>query len=538
MEHTRESSFVKGAAILGLAAFISKVLGAVYRVPYQNITGDEGMYIYQQVYPLYSVLVLLATAGFPIAISKIVSQKLAQGDHIGAEHVYRVSTYLLFFMGCMFFFFLFFGAETIAGWMGNRKMLTLPIQAVSFALLLVPVMASFRGFFQGYQEMMPSALSQIIEQMVRVLTILCLSWYCIESGYGIVYAGAGATFGAVTGAVCALMILLVYRRKHREKWPMSDRQKSDQNTYYLLKQLVIIAVPICLGSLTIPVYALIDSFSVANLLAAQWPIEQAISLKGVYDRGQPLLQFASFFSTALSLSIVPAIAQAQAKQNTPQLLRLTGLALRFTFFLGVPASLGLAIIAEPTNIMLFEDRAGSESLAILSLGTIFLTMSVTITSILQGIGRVYLPALYLLIGIAIKIIGNLMLVPLLDIRGASIASVLAYLVHAAFSFYSLYRFRLIRLRGGIGLIQRYLPVIGGMVLCTWIVMYLLQVAVSNLNSLRLEMTIVALGSVFAGVCSYAALLFRSALLTKNDLQLVPKLEKKVYPLLRKWKILR
>ena len=537
MEQTRESSFIKGAAILGFAALISKVLGAIYRVPYQNITGDEGMYVFQQVYPLYSVLVILSTAGFPIAISKMISQKLAKDDYVGAEQIYRISSYILFLMGVSLFFFLFFGASTIAEWMGNRKMLTLPIQSVSFALLLVPVMASLRGLFQGYQYMVPSALSQIAEQMIRVMTILCLSWYCIESGLGIVYAGAGATFGAFTGAVGGLIILIVYRRKHRQKWTITKQPKRKQRTYDIFKQLLVIAFPICLGSLTIPLYALIDSFSVANLLATKFSLNEAIKLKGVYDRGQPLLQFASFFTTALSLSIVPAIAQAQVKKDLEQLLRLIGLALRFTFFLGVPASLGLAMVAEPTNVMLFEDGAGSDALAILSLGTIFLTMSVTIASVLQGVGSVYLPTFYLCIGIAVKMVGNLVLIPLFDIRGAAIASVVAYFVHACLSFYSLFRFQLIQLRGGVTFMRRYLVVIGGMVVCVFLVMQILQITFAPLNSLRIEMAIVALGSVLAGVLSYGVLLLRSGLLTREDFRLVPKLEEKLVPLLRKWKIL-
>ena len=120
-------SFVKGAAILGAAAFISKLLGVFYRIPYQNMTGDEGLYIYQQVYPLYSTLLVLATAGFPIAVSKLVSERLALGDTYGAKRVFRLSSTVLTATGVFFFCILFFGAEIIAEWMGNPDMLTLPI---------------------------------------------------------------------------------------------------------------------------------------------------------------------------------------------------------------------------------------------------------------------------------------------------------------------------------------------------------------------------------------------------------------------------
>src|SRR5690625_5295990 len=141
-------SFVKGAALLGAAAFISKLLGLFSRIPYQNMTGDEGLFIYQQVYPLYTTLLVLATAGFPIAVSKLVSEHLALGDTIGAKRVYHVSAVVLSITGFIFFCFLFFGAHQIALWMGNPEKLTLPIQSVSFALLIVPMMSVMRGYIQ------------------------------------------------------------------------------------------------------------------------------------------------------------------------------------------------------------------------------------------------------------------------------------------------------------------------------------------------------------------------------------------------------
>lgn len=142
-----KQSFMKGAAILAVAAFITKLLGAIYKIPYQNITGNEGMFVYQQVYPLYSTLLTVATAGFPIAVSKLVSERLAWGDEEGAQRIFRVTSVILSLSGLVMFFLLYGGAPVVAGWMGSRELLTLPIQAVSTALLVVPIMSVIRGYF-------------------------------------------------------------------------------------------------------------------------------------------------------------------------------------------------------------------------------------------------------------------------------------------------------------------------------------------------------------------------------------------------------
>lgn len=535
MENTKDT-FIKGAALLTLATFISKVLGAVYRVPYQNITGDVGMYIFQQVYPLYSVLMILATTGFPMAISKVVSDQVAKGNQRMVYQIYRISTYLLFGFGGIMFFLLFFGADTIAKWMGNEKMLTLPIQAVSFALLVIPLTAIFRGLFQGYQQMEPTAISQVSEQMIRVATIIFSAWYCMEFGLGVIYAGAGATFGAVTGAIAGFVVLLYFRKKLRMNWALLSEGKSVQRRK-VIKQLCVIAFPICLGSLTLPLYSLIDSFTVANLLMniSHFTFQEAILLKGVYDRGQPLIQFAAFFSTALSLSLVPAIAAKKIQRNTQQIRQLVSISLRLTCMLGIPASIGLALIMEPTNIMLFQNEDGSVALSLLALGAFFLTVSITASGILQGMGRIYLPTIYLLIGIGIKIIGNFLLIPWMEIRGAAIASVLAYGVHACLTLYALKR--MVSFSICFESIKKYVYVLAGMIIVTLSTMYVLEWMVSGFP-LRMGMAIVALGATFAGGLSYSFLLFRLALISREDLAVVPKLQKKVLPILEKWKFVK
>jgi len=540
-------SFVKGAAILGAAAFISKLLGVFYRIPYQNMTGDEGLYIYQQVYPLYSTLLVLATAGFPIAVSKLVSERLALGDTYGAKRVFRLSSTVLTATGVFFFCILFFGAEIIAEWMGNPDMLTLPIKSVSFALLIVPTMSVMRGYFQGHQNMVPTAVSQVTEQFVRVFTIIVAAYWVMSVGMDLVDAGAGAVFGAVTGALAAFVTLLFYwRRSQSMQRELAATATVDRAAYEresnatVVKRILYYAIPICFGSLVLPLLGLVDSFTVANLLERIQGLNslEAAALKGVYDRGQPLIQFSAFFATALSLAIVPAVSEALAKGQHALVALRAEIALRITFLFGLPASVGLAVIAEPTNILLYENGRGSFALAVLAFTTVFSTLGVTSSGILQGLGLVLLPARNLFVGVLVKLLFNLVLIGPLGIVGAAIATVAAYTVSTALNLWAIVR----RIKPNIYWREFLLkPMLAALLMAASVfaVMAGVRFALEGaLGSLRLAMLVTVITSVATGVVVYTLLLFRSGAISREDLQSVPRLNRKLSPWLEKFRLLK
>lgn len=540
-------SFVKGAAILGAAAFISKLLGVFYRIPYQNMTGDEGLYIYQQVYPLYSTLLVLATAGFPIAVSKLVSERLALGDTYGAKRVFRLSSTVLTATGVFFFCVLFFGAETIAAWMGNPEMLTLPIKSVSFALLIVPTMSVMRGYFQGHQNMVPTAVSQVTEQFVRVFTIIVAAYWVMSRGMDLVYAGAGAVFGAVTGALAAFVTLLFYwRRNQNMQRELAATATVDRAAYEresnatVVKRILYYAIPICFGSLVLPLLGLVDSFTVANLLERIQGLNslEAAALKGVYDRGQPLIQFSAFFATALSLAIVPAVSEALAKGQHALVALRAEIALRITFLFGLPASVGLAVIAEPTNILLYENGRGSLALAVLAFTTVFSTLGVTSSGILQGLGLVLLPARNLFVGVLVKLLFNLVLIGPLGIVGAAIATVAAYTVSTALNLWAIGR----QIKPNICWREFLLkPMLAAILMAASVfaVMAGVRFALEGaLGSLRLAMLVTVITSVATGVVAYTLILFRSGAISREDLQSVPRLNRKLSPWLEKFRLLK
>lgn len=519
--------FVKGAAILGVAGLVSKLLGAVYRIPYQNIAGDIGLYVYMQVYPLYTTLLILATAGFPIAISKIVSERVAVGDAIGARRAFRVASLALIVLGLFFFLLLYAGAPLVAAFMGDGH-LTTPLRAVAWSLPLVPMAAILRGYFQGHQNMMPTGVSQVVEQLIRVIFILLTAFWAMSQYQDAYLAGTGAVFAAFPGGAAAVLVLLWYWRKDKQGRQLVAEQGQSQGVAawtnrQILRSLLFYALPICMGALVLPLIPLVDSITVVNML--QWsgmPEDLAKLAKGAFDRGQPLIQFGTFFATSLSLALVPAISEAVAQRQHQMIASRSEVAIRLTFLLGLPASFGLALLAEPINVMLYGDTNGTEALAVQSFTIVFATLSISSAGILQGLGRVMRPARNLFIGVVVKLILNLVLVPIWGITGGAMSTVLAYLVAMGLNVLAVKKYT----GAAIGIRQTVLKPLISVLIMSVVVIVVEWGASSLLGSAavpqRLFHTVVGLLAVGCGALVYLLALLRTGGLTRTDIQFLPK----------------
>jgi len=522
--------FVKGAAILGVAGLVSKLLGAVYRIPYQNIAGDIGLYVYMQVYPLYSTLLILATAGFPIAISKIVSERLAVGDAPGARKAFRVASISLLVLGLFFFFLLYAGAPLVSRFMGDEH-LTQPLRAVAWSLPLVPMVSILRGYFQGQQNMMPTGVSQVIEQLVRVIFILAAAFWAMMVYHDEYLAGTGAVFAAFPGALAAIVVLLVYWRRNNRS-PIASGITAGQplaetwSNRDVLRSLLYYALPICLGALVLPLIPLVDSLTVVNLLQWSGVHEDAAKLvKGAFDRGQPLIQFGTFFATSLSLALVPAISEAVAQGQHQLIANRTEVALRLTFLLGLPASFGLALLAEPINVMLYGDANGTEALAIQAFTILFATLGIATSGILQGLGRVTLPARNLFIGVLVKLVLNVALVPFWGISGAALATVMAYLAAMLCNMAAIRKYTgaLFGLRQIVGKPLLSVVIMAVVVLAAeWLSTLILH---EIIKTGRLLNTLVGLTAVGAGGVTYLLALLKTGGLTRADIRFLPRGER-------------
>lgn len=437
---SKDNSFIKSAAILGAAGIIVKILGAIYRIPIGNIIKTEGLGYYQTAYPFYVLLLTVSTSGFPVAIAKLVSENRAVGDHKSAFKVFRVALAGLFIAGILTSLFVFFNAEDIVTASGNINAYYALIALVP-ALFFVPIMSAFRGLFQGRNNMVPTALSQISEQFFRVASGLLLTYLLLDRGIPI--AAGGASFGGSIGAfIGTVVIYIIYITKKREIKEEIEDSKIDRKypISNIVKDLLIIAIPITIGSAIAPIMDTIDTRLVQRRLQYIGYSEAVANsmfgeLKGL---AQTLINLPQVFSIAIAMSLVPIIASANAKKQKKEVSNIIGSGIRITLLIGLPCAFGLFVLAKPIIGLLFYKNTAEtikntgEILQYLSFGVIFLTLVQALTAMLQGLGKPIIPVINLFIGAIFKVVltYTLTAMPSINIKGAAISTVVAYGVAA------------------------------------------------------------------------------------------------------------
>lgn len=526
----QSSTVVKGALSLTIAALITKVLSAVYRVPFQNIVGDIGYYIYQQVYPIYALALVLATYGFPVVLSKLYMERKSSGDKVAIKRLLVVSGGFIYIICLIAFLLLFFGAEMLASMMGDQD-LGILIKVVAAVFLLIPFTSVLRGYFQGSGNMVPTAYSQVSEQLIRVGTILTASVLLIKGGYDLYKVGAGAVFGSVTGGLAGLLILLAFvwyqrLKKTSSRIPLSDLVDF-HDTKMIIKALVLQGFAICISNMLLIFMQLADSLNLYSLLLGTGLSgDDAKSWKGVYDRGQPLIQLGAVVATSMSLSLVPLITNAKMKKDKTLLHGTIRLSLQVSLVIGLGAAAGLMAIMEPTNIMLFENSKGSEVLKVLALLILPTSLILTIIAVLQGLGHTLFPAAVVLGGFAVKYGLNVWLVPDYGTMGAALAS------NAALWFILIILYIKLRLTHKQPILSGKFVV--GSIVAVLVMFVALQVFLYMTSFVmpsaerRIPAGIQALSAVAAGGIAYLFAIIRGGLFTVEEVTMLPFGSKLLY----------
>lgn len=518
------SDLFKGAFILTVAALITKILSAVYRIPFQNIVGDVGFYIYQQIYPFYGMAVVLATTGFPVVISKLYAEVAERGNPEEGKHLLLTSFLFLQLVGLIGFLILFFGAEQIAVWMHDPH-LSVILKVVSFVFLLFPVISVLRGYFQGERNMIPTAVSQVGEQSIRVLTILLLALIFTKKGYSLYLVGGGAMFGSITGSLVSALILFRFFRS-RTEWvgvrskPILKNLRT--NSGWIVKALIFQGFAICISGMLMIFLQMADSLSLySTLVSSGVEKEAAKTLKGVYDRGQPLIQLGIVAATSMSLSLVPLITSERLKKKREFLHHKIKLSMQISLVLGIGASAGLWAIIRPTNTMLFENQSGSDVLSVLSFVIIFSSVISTIAAIMQGLGKTVYPAMVMLISLPVKFALNLLLIPPLGTMGAAVSTVVTL---AAISFLLLVKFKHTHPFSLVNWKFWRTILAASVAMAGFLKLYILLTAglIDNLFvSTRLGAAFQSLTAVLMGGILFLAIVIRGKVFSEEDLSLFP-----------------
>ena len=513
---------MKGATILVIAGIVSKIFGAIFRIPLTNMIGAEGQAYYSAAYAVYNLLFVIATAGFPVAISRMVSSRIAEGDFINAHKSYKLAMKVSWALGIISFLVMFFGAGAIARAYKNPGAEE-SMKAVAVALLFTPLVASMRGYYQGRQDMKPTGITEVIEQMVRVAAGLSLAYMFYRTS--LERAAAGATFGASAGIIAALLAMgVIYMRDRNTRGKLFEgsivREESDKKR---LKELLAFLIPITIGSSVMPIMFNIDAgIIVRRLLATGWDPEMAEKLYGLMGGYcDPIINLPNIFIDAICISLMPAVTTAFTLKIKSDLDDHIKTGLKTMMIITYPCAIGLIVLAKPILTMLYykqykEAVMAVPALQILALSIITLAIMRTFSTSLQGIGKMMLPVWNLFIGAIVKAIVSYILlgIPAVNINGAALGSVMAYVTAGALNYRALKKYTDVSLDMKSIFIR---PLIAALIMgASAVISYKLLFMITSSNAISTLISIIIAAAV------YFVSAFRTGAVTKDEIELIPK----------------
>lgn len=445
--NTNNSKFLKGTMILTISSIIVKVIGSLNWIILSRVLGGEGIGLYQMGFPIYLMAITVSSAGVPVAISIITSEKLANKDYRGAKRVFNVSLRLLLISGLLFSSALFFGADFLI----NQHIIRdsrayYSIIALAPAVFFVTFLASFRGYLQGWQIMTPTATSEVVEQLVRVITMLVFADLFMP--YGLAYAAGGASMGAGAGAFCALLVLMWFYRRLKKRLHAEIEAQDDsipqESAGHIIKRLLKLALPVSLTSLMLPIGANLDLLIVPQRLeVAGFDVRHATELFG-YLTGMavPLVNLATIFTAAMTISLVPSISESRALEQFAAIRDKIRLAFRVAMIITFPCFMGLFFLAEKVAALIYNAPGAAGAIQTMSVGILFLGMHQISTGILQGLGKTAIPVLNMILACLVKVVMSwwLTAIPYLGIKGASMATVADFAVAAIINMGFIYKY--------------------------------------------------------------------------------------------------
>lgn len=554
-----KKSFIKGAAILGAAGLIVKIIGAFYRIPLTNILqrgGYDGMVYYATAYPYYSWLLVISSAGFPTAISKLVSERVAVGDKKGATAVFKTAFRLLCIIGVITTALLFLGSGLIAK-LADVPAANLSLMALAPSLFFVSIMCAYRGYLQGMQMMTGTALSQITEQVGKLIASYTLAILFVKLYPGRPELWAmGTLIGISISEVLGLIVIwLIYKKSRRQlpSYKLEDMVISKKTFRNVGLSLLTIAVPITLGASIMPITGIADTIFIKRLLQAGY-LARGFSnevVSGMAETGfvslrsyvTPLINMPAVLTLALSMSLVPAIAPMRAARDRRGIRKVGTTGLKLAMLIGAPCAVGLFLIGAPVMALLYTKvRASTDYWAIKgfipqilamapgkevsvytlaggimqisAIGVLFLSLVQTLTGVIQGMGKQNVPVMFLLAGGIVKVVSMVVLMKFtkLGILGAAISTVFCYVVAGIGDTAYVIGHADIKLDW----IDVFVKPLGSA-----LVMGVFVYLVYNLVYKMGHPTAAVFAALFAGVAVYAACLWIVKAFNKDDLSFMP-----------------
>ena len=448
MAKSRKQNYMHGAAILTVGVIIMKVLGFFYKVPLGTILKDEGYSMFIGAYSIFNIFFTLATAGLPVALSRMVAEADAHGRVRQEEKTFRVALATFAVLGVIFSLILFLFPKWLAANYLENPDAAMSIRAMAPAILLVCLVSAYRGYCQGNGNMIPTTVDEVLEVLFKVAFGLLIAALLKKAGKGLPVASAGAILGVSIGSVVSLGYMIWYKHRHYsdlaapytagvvEEAPPLEEEKPD-SAFRIVRSLLSIGVPIALGACTMAILNSIDSKLCMNRLqsAAQFTYYEAKVLYGVYGKAQTFFNLPAAFITPLTISIVPAISAAFARGDKGTASKISEDSMRIAAVLALPMGVGLSVMSRPIMEGFYPDShaSGPLLLAIMGAAAFFVCMLLMENAVLQASGKEKYTMITMLVGGLVKVGVNWLLVARreINIYGAPIGTLASYIAMCA-----------------------------------------------------------------------------------------------------------
>ncbi len=406
----RGSSFLVQGSILAVAGLIVRIIGLVYRIPMTNILGDEGIGVYSAAYQIYNIILLLSSYSLPLAVSKLVSARLALKQYRNAYRVFLGSMALALIVGAAAGLLAFFGADFFANSVLNMPEAATAIQVLAPAIFFMAILGVLRGFFQGQGTMIPTALSQIFEQIVNAVVSVLAAYYLFQYGrradlvhgtavYANGYGAAGGTMGTLMGAVTALIFCaFVYalygsvlkRRVNHDRTKVMDTYRD------IGRMLIITVVPVIISSVMYNVSSLIDNSVFGYYMQSTNQLDTYKAVWGAYSgKYLTMVHVPVAIATSLASSVIPTLSRSMARGDRAEALNSIGMTIRFAMLIAIPSAVGLGVLATPVMELLFSGNTSLAGSLMMwgSSAVVFFSLSTVTNAVLQGINHMRSPVI-------------------------------------------------------------------------------------------------------------------------------------------------
>ncbi len=439
---TGKRSFLQSALVLTISTFFVKIAGLLFTIVIQRSLLDSGMGVFYSAYNIYNLFAVLASAGLPVAVSRMISETLVKENHDEAQKIYKVSARLFLGIGAVVAGVMLIFGDALAELIGNPDA-GLSIRVLAVTAFCAFIMSALRGYFQGHNYMRPTAVSQVIEAFVKLGLGVAAAVLIMKAGGSDKLGSAGAIIGVSAGAVIAVVYLLIKKRGHDKATPFTGMET--RSTPAIIKELFRIAIPVSLGASVMSVVNVIDDYLIMNILQGGAGIfgakigglgylyEYAKSLNGVFGNAKKIFNLPSAFIVPFTVSILPVLTAAYVAKNRNEINKNLTNCFKYSMIIALPSGVGMIILAKPIYNLLYKTTdadLGAVMMAIFGIAVILYAIVSISGSILQAFGKVNRPLISLVVGGVVKCVLTAVLVsiPEINIKGAPIATCVCYTV--------------------------------------------------------------------------------------------------------------